>query len=115
MIMEEKSIVLKVNEGNYIRSYLQLFVHVLKLTDKELQVLEYIVMMYYEANYNFLSSQNRIFLTQKMGFKSVMNLNNYIKSLKDKKVIIKKEGIYIVNPLLIPPKRDALVKIFYKW
>jgi biotin operon repressor len=74
---------------------------VLKLTGTELRVLGAFIDIAPEKP---CSSQSRKQVVQLLGFKSVAVLNNFIKSLKDKGVLIFQDGQYRFNPVVLPNK-----------
>jgi hypothetical protein len=99
--------VLQINssEESFTRDYLSMINGLLKLTDTELKVLEAFLTIAPEKP---CSPDSRKQVTGLLGFKSVAVLNNFIKSLKDKGVLIIDEREYRFNPLVIPKKNLQL-------
>ena len=93
---------IKVNKESPYKNYLQLVNGVMRLTDKELEVLT--LFMEQDAE-NLFSKESRRYLTETLGIK---NINVYVKKFKDANLVIKtgKRGIYKPIPLLVP--RDSI-------
>lgn len=91
---------IKTSKKSFIRHYLELLNGILKLTPRELDSL----LLFLEFDPEVACSmQARKFVAEAMNFKSVSVLNNYVKSLKDKKVIHKDDhGVYRYNDIVKP-------------
>jgi hypothetical protein len=88
------------NERDYISHYLQLMNGLFQLTDRERECL--VEFIKYDSK-NACCMQARKHVAAAMNFKSVSVLNNYVKSLKDKRVIQKtKGGSYVYHPSAVP-------------
>lgn len=94
---------IKTSKKSFIRHYLELLNGILKLTPRELDSL--LLFLEYDQEVA-CSMQARKHVADAMNFKSVSVLNNYVKSLKDKKVIYKDDhGVYRYNTIVKPTKR----------
>ena len=51
---------------------------------------------------NLCSVMNKKAVSSNVGIKDYNTLNNYVKRFKDKGVLLKRNGYYILNPLLSP-------------
>jgi len=93
--------VLQINSTsqNFTSDYLTMINGVLKLTGTELKVLAAFIDIAPEKP---CSAQSRKQVVELLGFKSVAVLNNFIKSLKDKGVLILQDGQYRFNPVVLP-------------
>ena len=91
---------IKTSKKSFTRHYLELLNGILKLTPRELDSL----LLFLEFDQDIACSmQARKHVAQAMSFKSVSVLNNYVKSLKDKKVIYKDDhGVYRYNDIVKP-------------
>lgn len=88
------------NERDYISHYLQLMNGLFQLTDRERECL--VEFIKYDSK-TACCMQARKHVAAAMNFKSVSVLNNYVKSLKDKRVIQKtKDGGYVYHPSAVP-------------
>ena len=87
-----------VDNNSYISSYLQLMNGLLKLSDMELKVLEVFVKHHGKVN-----QQTRLIAQEELKLKAVTNVNNYVKSLKDKRILLPEDNnTYLVNPKVMP-------------
>lgn len=104
-----KALIIHVNEDEYIKSFLQALNGLLKLTDKELEVLAVFLTV------NPKDPNGPAFKTeviQKCGMKNIAVLNNYVKRFKDKSILIPNEaGVYVYNPILDPKNFTDGIKI----
>jgi DNA-binding response OmpR family regulator len=91
---------IKTSKKSFTRHYLELLNGILKLTPRELDSL----LLFLEYDQDIACSmQARKHVAEAMNFKSVSVLNNYVKSLKDKKVIYKDDhGVYRYNDIVKP-------------
>lgn len=91
---------IKTSKKSFTRHYLELLNGILKLTPRELDSL--LLFLEYDQEVA-CSMQARKHVAEAMSFKSVSVLNNYVKSLKDKKVIYKDStGVYRYNDIVKP-------------
>lgn len=88
------------NSLNFIRVYLQAVNGMLQATDRELDVLEAFIK--YDSVYAATSGARR-YVAEELDMKSVAVLNNFVKALKDKEIIVPHGEItnrYLYHPLL---------------
>jgi hypothetical protein len=91
---------IQTSEKSFRRHYLQLLNGILKLTPRELDSL--ILFLDYD-DHIACSMEARKHVAEQMSFKNVSVLNNYVKSLKDKNVIVKDaDGGYRYNSIVKP-------------
>lgn len=91
---------IKTSKKSFLRHYLELLNGILKLTPRELDSL--LLFLEYDQEVA-CSMQARKYVAEAMNFKNVSVLNNYVKSLKDKKVIFKDNaGVYRYNDIVKP-------------
>lgn len=91
---------IQTSKKSFTRHYLELLNGILKLTPRELDSL--LLFLDYDQDVA-CSMQARKHVASAMNFKSVSVLNNYVKSLKDKKVIYKdSRGVYRYNDIVKP-------------
>jgi hypothetical protein len=90
------------------RHYLELMNGILKLTPRELDCL--LLFMAFDPEVA-CSTEARISVSREMNFRSVAVINNYVKSLKDKGVIILgDDGLYRYNSIInAPPIVDDII------
>jgi hypothetical protein len=92
---------IRTSNKNFLRNYLELLNGILRLTPRELDSL--VLFIQYDPEVA-CSMASRKYVSDAMNFKSVSVLNNYVKSLKDKKIIGKdSEGVYRYIPIVKPP------------
>ena len=92
--------------------YLQLWNGIFTLTNKELQILStFIDVQNITEENNLCSVKNKKEVARMVGIKDPNTLNNYIKRFKDKKVLIKKDTNYSLNPLLDPDTDSIEINI----
>jgi len=96
-----KTLTIRIKEGtSYINAYLEILNGLLKLSDKELKVLETFLAVNTKEP---CSPEVKAIVVQKCEMKNVAVLNNYIKKFKDKGIMnVNKFGIYSYNPILDP-------------
>ena len=95
-----RTLQVQVNEGEYISSFLQILNGLLKLTDKELEVLR-VFLSVNPKDPNGPEFKTRV--VKDSGMKNVAVLNNYIKKFRDKGILISNEsGVNMYNPILDP-------------
>jgi hypothetical protein len=83
--------------------YLQIWNGIFDLTNKELQIISaFIDIQAIRDDVNFCSVGNKKDVAAVVGLKDYNTLNNYVKRLKDKGVILKRNNYYILNPFLDP-------------
>lgn len=102
---------IKTNKKAFLRHYLELLNGILKLTPRELDSL----LLFIEFDPEVACSmQARKHVADRMNFKNVSVLNNYVKSLKDKKVIYKDEtGVYRYNHIVKPS--DSIEQLTFQF
>ena len=102
-------LVKQINSDSIIVEFLQVMNGILKLSDRELEVLSFLIdfdMKFVprpEVNKNVVNTENRKIITEKLGI-SKDNLSRYIKALKEKGILKNgpaEDGVY-VNKALIP-------------
>lgn len=81
-----------VSDANALGIYLRVMNPFMSLTDMELKVLEAFI----QAGSFDLSARQEVLKTLRL--KSQSSVNNYIKSLKDKQVLLVTNGSYSVHP-----------------
>ena len=107
--MIKKKITVNIN-STY--KYLQIWNGIFNLTNKELQIIAaFIDVQDIREDVNFCSVQNKKDVAAVVGLKDYNTLNNYIKRLKDKGVILKRNNYYILNPFLEPETEYVEVTI----
>jgi hypothetical protein len=102
-----KTLQVQVNEDTYIKSYLEVLNGIMKLSDKELEVLEVFLRVNPKEP---CSHEFKEAVVRMTGMKNIAVLNNYIKKFKDKGILTYKEpGLYYYNEILDPKNfRDGL-------
>jgi hypothetical protein len=94
---------------SYLRYYLELLNGILKLTPRELDAL----LLFIEFDKVIACSRDaRVYVASQMNFKTVTVVNNYVKNLKDKGVIVydSDKGGYTYNAILTPPDPSDGIK-----
>ncbi len=87
---EENSEVIQVTlQGNYIREYIELMNMAFKLSPREIEALANAIILNPERPF---TTEDRVKISQIMGFNSRLVLNNLIKSIKNKKAILYDEN-----------------------
>lgn len=93
--------------------YLEIFNGMLKLTNKEMQVLSHFLDKYYELKHlkiDPFSTEVRRQVATNLGMDNQDSLNTYVKALKDKQAIRFINGKYVFNPLVVKQEdEDAIV------
>ena len=98
--MKKKKITVNIN-STY--KYVQLWNGIFKLTDKELSIISaFIDVNNITEEVNLCSVSNKKKVSNMVGIKDYNTLNNYVKSFKDKGVMLKNDNIYVLNPFLDP-------------
>mgnify|MGYP001486882904 CR=1 FL=1 len=115
----------EVTKENFYKVYLSIINGLLHLTNKEIQVLSELLRLHEldartkpgltaeERSRLLFSFESRNILQKRLGI-TQFNLNNYMKSLRTKRVIIVENDLYRINPMLIPTKNGKLTKIEFK-
>ena len=91
---------LQVNKEDFYNKYYQTINGILKLTGKELAILVLLSNSKLQlgiTDKELFSSKSRKLMAETLGI-SKFNLNNYIKSMKDRGIIIKQEKSLAINP-----------------
>jgi|TARA_R110002167_G_scaffold164121_5_gene361011 hypothetical protein len=98
--MIKKKITVSIN-STY--KYLQIWNGIFGLTNKELSILaSFIDVQITKEDVNLCSVSVKKAVASIIGIKDPNTLNNYIKKYKDKGVTFKRDGMYILNPMLNP-------------
>ena len=112
MVIKKRKFNIIVPTQDFYRSYLDVINGLLRLTEKEKDVLSWFMEREYyyntnRINKNVFDKSNRKLAAEQLGV-SIYYLNNYIKSLKDKSMIMKSkvEGLHI-NPRVYIDKNDG--------
>ncbi len=104
-----KQITIPIN-SNY--KYLQFWNGIFNMTPKELDILN--LFLECADDYKDLCTlDNKKCVATGLGFKDKNTLNNYIKKLKDKNVLIFKNGSYTLNKFLNP--KNGNIQISLSW
>jgi len=83
--------------------YLQIWNGLFNLTTKELSILSKFIDIHKPTNdTNLCSVKIKKDVATSLIIEDPNTLNNYIKKFKDKKAIIKQNGVYKLNPMLNP-------------
>jgi hypothetical protein len=107
--MKKKKITVNI-DSTY--KYIQLWNGIFDLTNKELQILSsFIDVNDITSDSNVCSVQNKKAVSRIVGIKDHNTLNNYVKSFKDKGVLIKDKNTYKLNPVLAPDTDIIEIKI----
>ena len=102
----------EVNRENLYREYLTLINGILRLTDKELEL----VALFLDINDiddNVFSVKNRKEVQIRANVNG-LNLNNHIVRLKKKGIIIDDNGILVLNEKIIPIPINGDIMVIYK-
>lgn len=107
----------------FVKVYLSLLNGLLKLTDSELKVLEEIVWEFHKAkqlkqeqpyiSQHVFSAEMRQEIRTRLSTQkemSIHSLNNFLKGLRDKGVLVQREGYVDIDPKLYPTK-----EVLFKW
>ena len=98
--MKKKKITVSI-DSTY--KYIQLWNGIFNLTEKELNILaSFIDVNNITEEINLCSVRNKKEVARMVGIKDYNTLNNYVKSFKDKGVMLKRNNIYKLNPFLHP-------------
>jgi hypothetical protein len=108
-----KTLNIQVHEETFISSYLEVLNGLLKLSNKELKVLEAFLQT---STTDPCTHEFKEAVVKKCAMKNVAVLNNYIKKFKDKGVLLVNGiGLYSYNPVLDPENfRNGLCFKFIK-
>lgn len=102
---------IQTSKDKFLRNYLELLNGILRLTPRELDSL--VLFIEYDPEVA-CSMSARKHVAEAMNFKSVSVLNNYVKSLKDKRIIMKdNDGVYRYNGIVKPP--ESLDQLTFKF
>jgi len=96
--------------------YLEVFNGMLKLTNKEIQVLASFLDKYYqlkEHKVDPFSTEVRKQIAEDLGMDNENSINIYVKSLKDKQAIRFISGKYVFNPLVV--KQEGEDGVVFEW
>lgn len=86
--------------------YLQALNSILNLTSKELKILTAFIDL--SETIDLCSVHNKKIVAKALEIEDYNTLNNYVKRLKDKKVIVKTKDGYIVSKLIQPDEPTVL-------
>lgn len=98
------------------KQYLEIFNGMLKLTDKELDVLAAFLNKYQalkEHKIDVFSTEIRKQIANELGMENEGTINIYVKNLKDKQAIRQIKGRYVFNPLVV--KQDDEEGVVFLW
>jgi len=110
----KKKVSIKVNSTI---NYLKIFNGMFNLTDKEILILSKFIDMHNELkkiNIDVFSAEIKKKIADDLEIEDFNTLNIYIKRLKDKHAIRKKEGSYQINPLLLKNDNEQGVEFIWK-
>lgn len=105
----------KTDTENIYKDYLIALNGYLKLTPKELEVLNELFIRNEKLGINndeLLSTRGR----KEMSFRceiSELGFNNYIQYLKNKKMLVEIDGVYKINPKIIPSINKKGIRIVF--
>ncbi len=92
--------------------YLQIWNGIFDMTNKEVEILAaFIDVNNITEEVNICCVLNKKAVARNVGIKDYNTLNNYIKRFKDKGVLLKREGGYILNSLLSPETENVEITI----
>jgi hypothetical protein len=92
--------------------YLQFWNSFFGLTKKELEILiAFVEVNKLTEDCNICSTDNKKKVAGMVGINDYNNLNNYVKKLKDKKVLEVKENNYVLNKILAPETTNLIINI----
>lgn len=105
----------EVESGEFFKTYLTVINGILHLTEKEIEVLAEFMLLQSDDTTLVKSpllfgAKNRAIVRKQLGM-SQYNLNNYIKSLKDKRILLENEDVLYINPPLSVLRDGDSVKI----
>jgi hypothetical protein len=103
-----KTIQLPTNKINFIRNYVQLLNGLMRLTDMELSVLSNII---YQGGVLTTSARKQAVIDLKL--KSAASLNNYVKALKDKGVLLDRDNQTVVSDLAMPDSEGLTFSLLW--
>lgn len=111
-MITERNFKTQVESENFYGYYLDVMNGVFKLTKKEKDILSWFLEReyYYNQNYikdNVFSKSNRRLIEEQLGI-TPHYLNNYIKTLKGKKMIVKSKTGLEINPKVYIDKNDGV-------
>lgn len=98
-------------------SYLKIFNGMFNLTDKEMLILSKFIDMYIELKsikIDPFSAEIKKKIADDLQIDDFNTLNIYIKRLKDKNAIRKKDGTYQINPLLVKTDKETGVEFIWQ-
>lgn len=93
---------LQVSKQDFYQKYYQAINGILKLTNKELAILTLLSNSKFQlgtTDKELFSSRSRSQLSQILGI-SKFNFNNYIKSMKDRNILVKANNTISINPAI---------------
>lgn len=93
---------LQVSNKDFYNKYYQAINGILKLTAKELAILSLLSINKSKlgiTDKELFSSKNRTIMSQSLGI-SKFNFNNYIKSMKDRGILLKTNKVMSINPAI---------------
>lgn len=105
----------QVSKEDFYKSYYTALNGILNLSNKQLDVLSEFSIIRNNLPDNFtdeqkdeytFSSTSRNVICEKLGI-SIYNLNNYIKGLKEKGMIVSKNGDYTLNRMIFIPVQEG--------
>lgn len=105
-----------------VEDYLQIHRGIFGLTDEECRILAEFIRVHYHIKENKLmdnpfSTTMRKYVASRLGREKHSTLNNYIKSMKDKKALLCDKGAYEVHQILMPTSLsgEEVVTVRVSW
>src|SRR5690554_5048473 len=107
----KKPLIAKVTKAQFIDAYLRLWNGGFKMTEKEIEIVKYILQFYEKVSNGgvrepYLSeivfSSKHVSILKKECNLTKQGWNNYKKTLVLKKVLIEHDDVIFINPMLIP-------------
>lgn len=92
--------------------YLEVFNGMLKLTNKEMQVLASFLDKHYQLKEHKIdpfSTEIRKQIAEELKMENADSINNYVKALKDKQAIRLIKGRYVFNPLVVKQEDEEAI------
>lgn len=103
------------NNRNLVQDYITAVNGILKLTDREIEVVAAFIR--YDKE-NAATPSARKYVAEELEMKSVAVLNNFVKALKDKGVILPvpdKKNRYVYHPIIRDIRDDVSIQIEFEF
>lgn len=106
--MKQKKVAVRIKSTAH---YIKLFNGIINLTDTEIKILAAFIDEFKKVkaaglDMNMFSTELKKKVASKLGRDDFNTLNNYIKSMRDKRVLVKVVDGYEVNDILIPEEGE---------